>query len=109
VIHPWFWLDMGVLMVGSFVLGWNAHLWLCMRRKGCPVWLEEDARVWNPKAELNGWHRRRKRPALVPDEAWQGWRPAPPVDSENETGIPSQRRDTPTAETDVANKDRRTP
>jgi hypothetical protein len=87
----WIWLDLAVLLAGGITVGWHAHLWFCKRRHGCPVWLEEDARAWNPKAELNGWHRRRKKP---------------PLDKAKESGAPLERMETPV--TGIANPKRKT-
>lgn len=80
-----------LLFVPSVLLGWYAHLWWCKRRHGCPVLLEEYAREWDVKAELNGWHRRKKQP---------------PVDSETQTGVPLERMETPV--TGIANPKRKT-
>ena len=85
------WLDLAVLLAGGITFGWYAHLWYCKRRNGCPVWLEEDARDWNVKAELNGWHKRREKA---------------PFDNENGKGVPSSIEPTPT--TGVANPRRKT-
>jgi hypothetical protein len=86
------WLSMLVLLAGGLTVGWNAHLWFCKRRHGCPVWLEEDARAWNPKAELNGWRKRRKKR---------------PFDKPSESGVPSKVENTPT--TGMHNPTRRVP
>ena len=68
----WFALALG--MAGGAVLGWYAHRWHCMRSTpSCPVWLEQDARDWDTKAELNGW-RKRHHPT--------------PVDSQGGSGVP---------------------
>ena len=56
------WPGAAVIAVAIFLAGWRSHLWWCKRRHGCPVWLEEQAKDWNPKAELNGWHKRRRPP-----------------------------------------------
>ena len=91
-----------VVAFGLVVLGWRSHRWWCMRRNGCPEWLQERAKEWDVKATLNGWHKHK----AVPDEAWRQWAPAPPLDGENEKGVPSERMETPI--TGVANPKRRT-
>ena len=91
-----------VVAFGLVVLGWRSHRWWCMRRNGCPEWLEERAKDWDAKAELNGWKKRK----VVPDEAWRKWAPAPPLDGENGKGVPSKIENTPT--TGVANTKRKT-
>ena len=81
-----------VVAFGLVVLGWRGHRWWCMRRNGCPEWLEERAKEWDVKHELNGWHRRRKKSgggeAKTTGDPWQHWVPAPPLDGEPKTGVP---------------------
>ena len=60
------------------VLGWFGHSEWCKRRIGCPVWLEAEAKKWDVKAELNGYHRR-KHQAKGPRERHPT---LPPVDPE---------------------------
>ena len=67
----WIILLCGAAMaVGLLLLGWAGHRWWCMRRMGCPVWVEENAKNWDAKEELNGWrwsdrnkHRGQRGPA----------------------------------------------
>ena len=99
-----------VVAFGLVMLGWRAHRWSCMRRNGCPEWLEERAKDWDVKATLNGWHRRRKKSsggeAKTTGDPWAEWHQAPPLDDEPKTGIPSKRMETPI--TGVANPKRKT-
>ena len=99
-----------VIAAAIFLAGWRAHLWWCKRRPGCPAWLEERAKEWNVKRELNGWHRRRKKnsggEAKTTGDPWAEWCPAPPIDDKPKTGIPSERMETPI--TGVANPKRKT-
>ena len=100
-----------VVAFGLVMLGWRAHRWSCMRRNGCPEWLEERAKDWDVKATLNGWHRRRKKSgggeAKTTGDPWQHWVPSPPLDEEPKTGVPLQIEPTPT--TGVANPRRKVP
>ncbi len=97
------WPGAGVVALALFLLGWRGHRWYCMRRNGCPEWLEERAKEWDAKAELNGWKKRK----VVPDAAWKDWRPAGPIDGEPKSGVPLERIE-PTPTTGVANKERKT-
>lgn len=85
---------------GSFVLGWLAHAWSCRRHNAdCPVWRQEHKAAWKAKLRRrypNGRHERHPTTEVALDDGGRA-------------GIPLQRRDTPTAETDLANPKRRTP
>jgi hypothetical protein len=88
------------------VCGWLAHLWWCMHvNKSCPVWVEKVAREWNPKAELEGWRKRRHKPK-GPGER-HPTPPAEPIDPTPGSGVPLP--DTDDVETKPSNPKRRTP
>jgi len=92
------WLGLAVVFAALIAVGWRLHLWWCQRRMGCPVWIERDARVWTAKLAAHDPNGKRER------------HPTPEaklLDEKNGKGIPFQRRETPTAETDLTNPTRR--
>ena len=105
------WLALALGVLGGWVLGWYAHRGHCMRSNlGCPIWLAERARGWNPRAEIARWrwsNGNKHRGQTGPSER----HPTPPatLDERGGSGVPCARRDTPSAETDLTNSKRRTP
>jgi hypothetical protein len=98
----WFWAcDVLVLSAGCFAIGWHAHLFFCQRRKGCPEWQRANARTWTEALaeRYPDGHERHPTP-VVEVEAL--------LDERRRAGVPSQRRDTPSAETQPSNPRRKT-
>ena len=93
-----------LLVVGpsAFVLGWLAHGWICMRRNACILWRRLDAREWTEKLKDDYLNGRYERPSsgAVPIEA--------ALDEAARSGVPSTRRDTPSAETKLESLRRKT-
>ena len=85
---------------GFFVWGWCTKGWHCRRTNPtCPVWQQERKRVWKDglrKRYPNGSRERHPTTEIAT------------LDNLREAGAPSERRDTPTAETDVGNPRRKT-
>lgn len=114
------WLSMAVLLAVGFTVGWHAHLWYCLRSKGCPLWRPKTTAAWANTLTEEGWetkngkhHRLGETPERHPTgetkttcDPWSHWQPAPPLDKAEESGAPLERMETPV--TGVANKNRKT-
>ena len=96
------WCSLIVLVfgAGAVVLGWRAHRWHCQRANpSCPTWQQQCKLGW--KARLRNRYR---------NSSYEH-HPTPPaerIDESNCAGVPSTRRDTPSAETIPNNPKRRT-
>ena len=96
------WLALACGIAGGSVLGWWAKGWYCERaHPSCPVWLQRVKRAW--KAGL-----RRRYPEGRPERRTTQILTPQVLDKVRQEAAPLQRRTTPTAETDVGNKNRRT-
>jgi hypothetical protein len=93
--------DQLVLLAGGITVGWYAHLWLCMRRKGCILYRQASAQAWTDSwtgRYPNGRHERHPTgPVPVEPQA---------LDEARKSGVPSREQNTPV--TGVANPRRKT-
>ena len=55
------WLALASGIAGGLVLGWYAHEWFCMRRHGCPLWVQADTGEWVRRLKTEGWRTKNGR------------------------------------------------
>ena len=51
----------------SFAAGWAFGVWLCSKKRWCPLHMEESVHVWKRKVEEANRARRESHPELVED------------------------------------------
>ena len=102
-----------VIAVAIFIGGWRAHLSFCMRRNGCPIYRQLDTGEWVSRMSSEGWTTRNGK-RHFPREDRERHPTAEMVtpqllDKARKSGVPYEKRETPTAETDLNSPRRRTP
>ena len=95
-------------VVIGVIAGWRAHLWDCQRSNSCPLWTQDDTGKWCKNLKAEGWETPVGR--HYPNGRYDRHPTPKPAEFDNgkNKGVPSKRMDTPTAETDLGNPNRRT-